>query len=339
MRILVTGAAGFIGFHVMLRLLERGDDVVGLDNINAYYDIRLKEARLSQLGFNPERICYGEAVQSDKYEKGIFVKADLTDKAALEDIFERYAIESVIHLAAQAGVRYSLESPETYIQSNIIGYFNIIETIRTHSVKHMVFASSSSVYGANEKMPFSTQDKTDAPVSLYAATKKSDELLGYSYSHLFGIPMTGLRFFTVYGPWGRPDMALFKFTQSILSHRTIDVYNYGESLRDYTYIDDIVNGILLVHDAPPVQEGRKAPYAVYNIGSHHPVKLLDFIEALETKLGIEAHKNLCPMPSCDVPATYADIEDFVEKFHYAPRTTVEEGIGHFVDWYLSFYRS
>lgn len=337
MAILVTGVAGFIGFHVMARLLERGDEVVGIDNLNRYYDVELKYARLAELGFERGQVESGRVVESKKHQKGKFLKCDIADAVSLAEVFSHFELESVVHLAAQAGVRYSLECPEDYIHSNIIGYFNLLECLRRYRVAHFVFASSSSVYGANESLPFSTQDKTDRPVSLYAATKKSDELMGYAYSHLFGIPMTGLRFFTVYGPWGRPDMALFIFTKAILEDKVIDVFNYGESLRDYTYIDDICDGIVRVLDVPPVAEAKQPPFAVYNIGNHQPVKLLDFITALEEKLHKVAKKNLLPMPTCDVPATFADIDDFVQRFQYHPATRVRDGIGKFVDWYLSYY--
>lgn len=333
MKILVTGAAGFIGYHVMKALAARGDEVTGLDSLNSYYDVNLKYGRLAELGFQRENISARKLIENSA-DNAHFVQADIADADFINGFFDEQKFEAIVHLAAQAGVRYSLECPEAYIKSNIIGFFNLIEAVRKNPVKHFVFASSSSIYGKNEKIPFSTQDKTDSPVSLYAATKKADELMAHAYSHLHQIPMTGLRFFTVYGPWGRPDMALFLFTRSILAGKPIDVFNYGNSLRDYTYIDDICEGIIRVLDNPP---DGVPPFAVYNIGCHHPVKLLDFIEGIEDALGKKAIKNLMPMPTCDVPATFADIDDFIQHFHYHPQVDYRTGIQRFVDWYRKYY--
>jgi len=332
--ILVTGAAGFIGSAVVKRLLDSGERIVGLDNHNAYYDPELKEARLSRLS------AY------DSYEH---LRVDVADREAMAAIFNRYAFKRVIHLAAQVGVRYSLENPAAYIDSNLVGFANILEGCRQQAIEHLVYASSSSVYGANEQMPFSTHHTVDHPISLYAATKKANESMAHTYSHLYGIPTTGLRFFTVYGPWGRPDMALFKFTQAILAGETIPVYHFGQHRRDFTYIDDIVEGIIRVLERPaqpnPEWSGQspdpatsKAPWRLYNIGNQQPVVLMDYIAALESALGITANKQLLPMQPGDVPDTYADVEDLVEQFGYQPATRVEDGVAEFVRWYRDFYR-
>ncbi len=333
MKILVTGAAGFIGFHTVRRLLDRGDQVIGLDNLNDYYDVSLKEARLAQLegrnGFH-------------------FVKADLADRNAVESLFADERPERVVHLAAQAGVRYSLENPRAYINSNVVGMLNILEGCRHNGVEHLVYASSSSVYGANTNMPFSVHQNVDHPLSLYAATKKSNELMAHTYAHLYGLPVTGLRFFTVYGPWGRPDMALFLFTKNILAGEPIDVFNNGHHARDFTYIDDIVNGIVLSLDkiATPNTEwsgdapdpGTSAgPYRLYNIGNNNPVQLMQFIECIEKQLGREAEKNFLPLQPGDVPETYANIDDIAEDLGYRADTSLDVGISNFMDWYRDYY--
>lgn len=348
MKILVTGTAGFIGSFTALRLAERGDEVVGVDNINDYYDVRLKFARMKRDGIEPSKAEAGEWVQSTKYENYRFKRMDLADREGVERLFLQEEFDTVCHLAAQAGVRFSLTHPHVYIESNIVAFLNILECCRHHEIKHLVFASSSSVYGLNEKYPFSTQDNVDHPVSLYAATKKSNELMAHTYSHLFGIPATGLRFFTVYGPWGRPDMALFLFTKAILEGMPIDVFNHGKMKRDFTYVDDIVTGIVKVLDrspeGDPAWNGRKpdpsrssAPYRIYNIGNHSSVELMEFIEAIEEALGKRAEKNLLPMQSGDVPASWADVDDLVMDFGYAPKTPVKEGIRKFIEWYLWYY--
>ena len=333
MKYLVTGAAGFIGSNVVQRLCNAGHDVVGIDNLNDYYEVSLKEARLNILS---------------KLQNFRFLKLDLSDRAGIAELFAKEKFQRVIHLAAQAGVRYSLDNPMAYADSNMIGHLTILEGCRHNGVEHLIYASSSSVYGLNSKLPFSTADSVDHPVSLYAATKKANELMAHTYSHLYGIPTTGLRFFTVYGPWGRPDMALFKFTKAILAGKAIDVYNNGNLSRDFTYIDDIVEGIIRIADVvPKAQEdwmpetgspaNSSAPYRVYNIGNGSPVKLLDFIEALETSLGIVAEKNMLPMQPGDVHATWAETEDFFAATGYRPQVGVQEGVARFVEWYRSYY--
>lgn len=334
MKVLVTGSAGFIGNQLALRLLRRGDEVVGIDNLNDYYDVNLKRARLDRIkdfsGFKDIRL-------------------DIADRAAVERIFGQTQPQAVVNLAAQAGVRYSLENPYAYMESNIIGFMNILEGCRHHRVEHLVYASSSSVYGANESMPFSVHDNVDHPLSLYAASKKANELMAHSYSHLYCLPSTGLRFFTVYGPWGRPDMALFVFTRAILAGEPIDVFNFGRHRRDFTYIDDIVEGIVCTLDHPaqpnpkwsgctPDPGTSKAPWRVYNIGNQRPVELLKYIEALENCLGKQAEKRFLPLQPGDVPNTYADVADLVDDVGYRPNTPIEVGIHRFVDWYLSYYR-
>lgn len=329
----ITGTAGFIGAAVALQLLEQDERVVGLDNHNDYYDPALKEARVAGL------------VAYSNYQH---VCADVADRVAMAEVFARNKPKRVIHLAAQAGVRYSLENPAAYIDSNLVGFGNVLEGCRQQQVEHLVYASSSSVYGANEMMPFSTHQSVDHPLSLYAATKKANESMAHTYSHLYGIPTTGLRFFTVYGPCGRPDMALFKFTQAILAGETIPVYHHGQHRRDFTYIDDIVEGIMRVLDKPAQQNPdwsgqspdpatSNAPWRLYNIGSHNPVVLLDYITALEKALGVKAKKELLPMQPGDLPDTYADVEDLVANFDYQPKTTIEEGVTAFVRWYRDFY--
>ena len=330
---LVTGAAGFIGFHVCRQLLARGENVVGLDNVNDYYDVTLKQARLAQL---------------EKQAGFEFQKLDLSNREGMTRLFEEHAFETVIHLAAQAGVRYSLKHPHAYVDSNLTGFVNILEGCRHHGVKHLAYASSSSVYGANTKMPFSVHHNVDHPLSLYAATKKANELIAHSYSHLYGLPTTGLRFFTVYGPWGRPDMAMFIFTKAILAGQPIDVFNRGQMRRDFTYIDDIVEGVIRVADRVPQPNPdwsgdhpdpatSQAPYRIYNIGNNQPVELLYVIEVLETCLGKKAEKNLMPMQPGDVLATYADIDALADDVGFRPNTSIEEGIGRFVEWYREYY--
>jgi len=338
MKILVTGTAGFIGFHVAKYLLERGEEVVGIDRINDYYNLNLKFARLQETGIPMEEIRYNTPIQSEKYSNYRFMRINLEDASKVSRLFERERFDAVIHLAAQAGVRYSIENPHTYIESNITAFINIVEACRNYPVKHLVYASSSSVYGANKKIPFSTSDNVDRPVSLYAATKKSNELIAHTYSHLFNIPTTGLRFFTVYGPWGRPDMAYFLFTKAILKDKPIKVFNHGKMARDFTYIDDIVQGIVKVLDQPPNQE-QKPPYRLYNIGNNAPVPLLEFIEAIEEALGKKAKKEFLPMQPGDVEQTYADVQDLIKEFGYQPNTSIKEGIERFVKWYLGFYES
>ena len=332
MNILVTGAAGFIGYHVTQKLLHRGDSVVGLDNLNDYYEVSLKEARLAQLS--------GQAGFT-------FVKADLHDRPAIETLFNDNRFDSVINLAAQAGVRYSLENPHAYIDSNIVGFMNLLECCRHHECGHLVYASSSSVYGMNSSMPFSVHDNVDHPISLYAASKKSNELMAHTYSHLYGLPTTGLRFFTVYGPWGRPDMALFLFTRAILAGEPIKVFNNGLMQRDFTYIDDIVEGVVRVMDKPassnpdwdsaaPDPGTSSAPYRLFNIGNNNPVLLTDYIAALEEALGKTATRELLPIQPGDVVATAADIEALVDAVDYRPHTPIKEGITNFVNWYLEY---
>jgi len=332
-KILVTGAAGFIGFHLSKRLLAHGEQVVGLDNVNPYYSVQLKQDRLQQL----------EVLPSFR-----FIKASLEDRSTIEELFQKEQFDVVVNLAAQAGVRYSLENPHAYIDSNIVGFTNILEGCRHNKVKHLVYASSSSVYGANTTMPFSVHHNVDHPVSLYAATKKANELMAHTYSSLYGLPTTGLRFFTVYGPWGRPDMALFLFTKAILEGKTIDVFNHGKMQRDFTYVDDIVEGLVRLIDAVP--QGNPAwtgatpdpgtsyaPYRIYNIGNNNPVELLRFIEVLEECLGRTATKNLLPIQAGDVPATFADVDDLMQDVGFRPATSIEDGIRRFVDWYRGYF--
>ncbi|OHD67222.1 MAG: capsule biosynthesis protein CapI [Spirochaetes bacterium RBG_16_49_21] len=347
MKILVTGTAGFIGFHLAEVLAARGDDVVGLDNISDYYDVRLKHGRLAASGIMKEEIQYNRIVQSAKHPRYRFIKLDLMDHDALFGLFDREGFSAVCNLAAQAGVRYSLQNPYAYINSNIVGFINILEACRNFSTNHLVFASSSSVYGLNEKMPFRTSDNVDHPVSLYGATKKSNELMAHAYSYLYRIPATGLRFFTVYGPWGRPDMAPFLFTRAIIEGKEIDVYNRGDMQRDFTYIGDIIDGIVRVIDNPPKANPdwngaspdpgtSPAPYVIYNIGKGSPVKLLDFIELLEKIIGKKARKNLMAMQPGDVVATYADVESLARATGFAPATPIDRGIGEFVRWYKEY---
>lgn len=336
MKILVTGAAGFIGYHLCEKLVKDGHDVIGLDNINDYYDVHLKFSRLEQLGIDREKArAYNEVVESALHvDKFSFVRMNLEDRDALPALFKKVAIGKVCNLAAQAGVRYSLENPEAYIDSNIVGYLNLLECCRHHKVEHLVYASSSSVYGLNEKIPFSTEDTVDHPISLYAASKKSNELMAHTYSHLFDIPTTGLRFFTVYGPWGRPDMALFLFTDAIAKGKPINVFNHGKMERDFTYVDDIVEGVYRILTSPI---DNRPKYKVYNIGNNNSVKLMDFIEAIENSMGKKAEKNLMPIQPGDVERTWADVSDLMQDYGYRPNTKVSVGVKNFVDWYNSYY--
>jgi len=324
--LLVTGVAGFVGFHLCQRLLDRGDTIIGIDNLNDYYDVSLKQARLEQL----------------KNRSGFsFKKLDLADREGINQLFAQGNFEQVAHLAAQAGVRYSLKNPYAYVDSNLVGFLNILEGCRHSQIQHLVYASSSSVYGANKKIPFSVEDNVDYPISLYAATKKSNELIAHSYSHLYHIPMTGLRFFTIYGPWGRPDMAMFIFTKAILEEKPIDVFNYGKMQRDFTYIDDIVEGVIRTLDRIP-QSGENpqtnAPYKLYNIGNNQPIELLHLIEVLETALGKPAIKNFMPIQPGDVPITYADVDALIQDIDFQPNTSIEVGVQNFVEWYRSYYQ-
>ncbi|KJZ61457.1 NAD-dependent epimerase [Pseudomonas fluorescens] len=321
MRVLVTGVAGFIGFHTAKRLCSEGHQVVGIDNLNSYYSVELKQARLSQLA------------ECRNFQ---FQLLDVADKQALLDLFAEKEFEQVVHLAAQAGVRYSIDHPDTYAQSNLVGFLNVLEACRAHMPAHLIYASSSSVYGLNEHLPYSTTDPVDRPVSFYAATKRANELMAHAYSHLYGIPTTGLRFFTVYGPWGRPDMALFKFTDAILNGRTIDVYNDGAMSRDFTYIDDIVEGLVRLIPLPPTDEAG-ARNKVYNIGFGAPVKLLEFVECIEEALGIRAIKNFMPLQSGDVVNTWADTRELEDHVGFRPQITVSTGVQSFVDWYRNYY--
>ena len=334
MRILVTGAAGFIGFHTAQRLLERGDHVVGLDNLNTYYDPALKQARVALL---------------EQHRQFGFVKADLADTAAMNDVFSRGRFDAIVHLGAQAGVRYSVENPRAYIDSNVVGFMNILEGARHHNAGHLVFASTSSVYGLNSRMPFREDQNTDHPISLYAATKKANEAMAHSYAHLFSVPCTGLRFFTVYGPWGRPDMALFKFTKGILAGEAIPVFNEGKMVRDFTYVDDIVEGVVRITDRPPSRNAEwdanaspgatsSAPWRIFNIGNHQRVELMTYIRALESALGKEAKLELLPMQPGDVAATEADTSALAQATGFSPATPVEEGIRRFVAWYREHYK-
>ncbi|RPE03165.1 NAD-dependent epimerase [Candidatus Pantoea deserta] len=334
MNILVTGAAGFIGFHVTQRLLAAGHQIIGIDNLNDYYDVGLKQSRLDLIGHHPAFT---------------FIKLDLADRAGIAALFERHAFQRVIHLGAQAGVRYSIDNPHAYADANLTGHLNILEGCRHHKIEHLLYASSSSVYGLNRKMPFSTDDSVDHPVSLYAATKKANELMSHTYSHLYQLPTTGLRFFTVYGPWGRPDMALFKFTRAMIAGEAIDVYNRGEMKRDFTYIDDIAEAIVRLQDVIPqpdeswtVESGSpatsSAPYRVYNIGNSQPLSLIKYIEAIEKTLGVTAKKNLLPMQPGDVLETSADTAALYQAIGFKPETDVEEGVKRFVEWYREFYK-
>ncbi len=338
MKILVTGAAGFIGFHLCEALLNRGFEVLGLDNVNDYYSVDLKFDRLMQLGISRKNAevfnsnCVG-TLHNDKFT---FVRMNLEDRKALPRLFEQENIEVVCNLAAQAGVRYSMANPETYIDSNIVGFLNLLECCRNYEVKHLVYASSSSVYGLNEKIPFSTEDNVDQPISLYAASKKSNELMAHTYSHLFGIPTTGLRFFTVYGPWSRPDMAIFLFTDAIMNNRPIKVFNHGKMERDFTYVSDIVEGVVRVLIKSP--KDRKNRYEIYNIGNNNAVKLSGFIEAIEQHVGRKAEKEMLPMQPGDVERTWADVGNLIADYDYRPDTSVNDGVREFVEWYKDYYK-
>ena len=348
MKILVTGTAGFIGHALAKKLLARGDEVVGLDNINNYYDVTLKYGRLADLGIRQDCIADHKATQSTMYEKHKFVKMDLADRFEIEHLFREEQFDAVCHLAAQAGVRYSLENPHAYVQSNIVGFTNILEGCRHHGVKNLSYASSSSIYGLNKSQPFKTSDSTEHPVSFYAATKKANEMMAHSYSHLYGLQTTGVRFFTVYGPWGRPDMAPMLFTDAIVNDRAIKVFNHGDMSRDFTYIDDIVDGLINVIDNPatsnrewdaknPEIQSSSAPYRIYNIGNNDPVSLMEFIETIENALGRTAKKNMLPMQDGDVVSTYADVAGLIQDFNYKPNTKLSDGVQKFVNWYKDFY--
>ena len=343
---LVTGAAGFIGFHLARKLLERGDEVVGLDSLNEYYDPTLKMARLAELGVGSAASAWGVETSSNRYGNFAFLRLGLEDREGMERIFKSRRFDSVCNLAAQAGVRYSLVNPRAYVESNITGFLNVLECCRAAHTSHLVYASSSSVYGLNAVRPSSTHDRADHPMSMYAATKRANELMAHTYSHLYGLPTTGLRFFTVYGPWGRPDMAYFKFAKSILAGRPIDVYNHGDMLRDFTYIDDVVEGILRVIDRIPRADqswdprvadpsGSSAPYRLYNLGNNAPERLSDFIAVLESALGMKAVKTYLPMQRGDVQASCADVADLERDFGWKPHTRIEEGLGRFVKWYMA----
>lgn len=350
MKILVTGIAGFIGFHVAKKLLDKGYDVFGFDNINDYYDVNLKYDRLQELGLEKTLIDSQEEVHSSRYPKLRFAKLSLEDRSSMENLFEKEQFDLVCHLAAQAGVRYSLENPHSYAASNLVGFLNILEGCRHNKVKHLAYASSSSVYGLNSKMPLSASDSVDHPVSLYAATKKANELMAHSYSHLYKMPTTGLRFFTVYGPWGRPDMSPILFASAIASGKPIKVFNHGKMMRDFTYIDDIVEGILKVLVSPAVSNedwdtlnpstaSSKAPYRIYNIGNATPIELMYFIETMEKAMGKEAAKDFLPMQDGDVLKTFADVSELEEHFDYHPTTSVEAGVQLFADWFKEYYKA
>ncbi|SHJ38165.1 NAD-dependent epimerase [Pseudozobellia thermophila] len=335
MKILVTGAAGFIGYHLCEKLIEQGHDVIGLDNINDYYDVDLKFGRLRQLGIvrNEAESFNQKCVSATHGDQFSFVRMNLEDREALPRLFEEEKITKVCNLAAQAGVRYSIENPEAYIDSNIVGYLNLLECCRHHKIEHLVYASSSSVYGLNEKIPFSTSDSVDHPISLYAASKKSNELMAHTYSHLFGFATTGLRFFTVYGPWGRPDMALFLFTEAIAKGQPIKVFNHGKMERDFTYVDDIVEGVVRVLTTSTQDRDR---YKIYNIGNNNAVKLTDFIEAIEESMGQKAEKVMMPMQPGDVERTWADVDDLIRDYGYRPNTSVKKGVQKFIEWYKDY---
>ena len=325
MKVLVTGAAGFIGYYVTLQLLSRGDQVIGVDNLNDYYDVSLKQARLEQIAKHPQAANFK------------FIKLDLADVEATDQLFKQEKFDRVVHLAAQAGVRYSLQNPNAYVQSNLVAFTNVLEGCRYSQVKHLVYASSSSVYGGNTKMPFSEKDTVDTPVSLYAATKKANELMAHTYSHLYGLPTTGLRFFTVYGPWGRPDMSPFLFAEAILNNKPIKVFNHGDMMRDFTYVDDIVEGVIRVLDKPATpQEGSHVPYRIFNIGNSQPEKLMDFIGIMENAFGKAAEKEFLPMQAGDVKATYADTSALEAWVEFKPQTSLKEGVKKFVAWYIEY---
>lgn len=349
MKILVTGTAGFIGFHLAEKLIGLGHTLVGLDSVNDYYDVNLKYARLAKHGIIRESVAYNILVSSSIFTNYSFIQLKLEDKVNIDQLFAHHQFDAVVNLAAQAGVRYSLSNPHAYVESNISGFTNILEGSRHSKVKHLVYASSSSVYGLNEGVPFSTSQNVDHPISLYAASKKCNELMAHVYSHLFNVPTTGLRFFTVYGPWGRPDMALFIFTKAILAGEPLQVFNNGNMVRDFTYVDDIVEGVVRVIDNPPSHNAdwdpvvpepsnSSAPYQIYNIGNNSPVKLVDFITAIENELGVKANKEFLPLQPGDVPATYADVNDLVANLNYKPNSTIKKGIKAFIEWYKEYYK-
>lgn len=349
MKILITGTAGFVGFHLANKIVANGHDVVGIDNINDYYDVELKFARLAYSGFDKSEINWHKEICSKKHSNYRFIRMNVESKGELMSLCHRERFDIIVHLAAQAGVRYSIQNPDAYAQSNLVSFLNILEASRHNNIKHLVYASSSSVYGLNSTMPFSVEDNVDHPVSLYAASKKANELMAHTYSHLYRIPTTGLRFFTVYGPWGRPDMAYFSFAKAINQGETIDVYNHGKMKRDFTYIDDIVSGIVSVMESPakpdldwdasrPNPSRSTAPYRIYNIGNNQPVKLLDFIAAIESNMGKHALINFKDMQPGDVIATWANVDDLIEDFGYKPTTTIEEGLAKFVTWYKNYYQ-
>jgi UDP-glucuronate 4-epimerase len=340
LKILVTGAAGFIGYHLCASLLKKGYTVIGIDNINNYYDQGLKFGRLAQLGIDKidAETSLKKCTSKIYKNKFLFVRMSLEDMGQLEQLFKEEKFNVVCNLAAQAGVRYSLENPSAYVDSNIVGFVNLLECCRHHQIEHLVYASSSSVYGLNKKIPFSTNDNVDHPISLYAASKKSNELMAHTYSHLFEIPTTGLRFFTVYGPWGRPDMALFLFTDAVLKNKPIDVFNYGNMERDFTYVDDIVEGVERILTEPIEKRKERSLYKIYNIGNNNTVKLNDFIEAIENKLGKTAQKNLLPMQPGDVSRTWANVDDLIKDYNYSPNTPIEDGVSNFIDWYKEYYQ-
>ncbi|MFT7003542.1 MAG: UDP-glucuronate 4-epimerase [Sulfurimonas sp.] len=350
MKLLITGCAGFIGMFLSKKLLERGDTVIGIDNLNDYYDVNLKLGRLKELGIKSNNVDIDKPMQSKKFHKFTFIKANISDNKVIDEIFEENNFDAVCNLAAQAGVRYSIENPHTYVESNIVGFLNILEGCRNHNVTNLCFASSSSVYGLNKAQPFKTSDSTNHPVSLYAATKKSNEMMAHTYAHLYGIQSTGVRFFTVYGPWGRPDMAPMLFTDAILNDRPIKVFNSGNMDRDFTYVGDIVNGLVKIIDNPsspsnnwdankPHPDISSASYKIYNIGNNKPVKLLDFIKTIEKHLGKEAIKEMLPMQDGDVESTFADVSNLISDLNYKPSVNLEEGIKDFVKWYKVFYNN
>lgn len=339
MKILVTGAAGFIGFYVSKKLAENGHTTIGLDNVNDYYDINLKYDRLNELGISKAKaLDFNAIIESDTHSNFKFIRLNLEDKTELETLFATQNFDIVCHLAAQAGVRYSLENPTAYINSNIVGFLNMLECCRNHHIKHLVYASSSSVYGSNTKIPFETTDPVDHPLSLYAATKKSNELMAHTYSHLYGFPTTGLRFFTVYGPWGRPDMAMFLFTEAMVQNKAVNIYNHGNMERDFTYIDDIVEGVVRIIEKD--QKSRikaNTLYKLYNIGNNNSVKLLDFIEEIETQLQLTAKRNYMEMQAGDVEKTWANVDALVKDYNYAPNTSIKDGVTAFINWYKNYY--
>ena len=340
MKVLITGVAGFIGFHLAEKLLKKGHEVVGIDNVNDYYDVKLKYSRLNKLGILTDQASvFNKHCASEVHPNLLFVRMNIENREELPKLFKKYDFDIVCNLAAQAGVRYSIENPETYIDSNVVGFLNILECSRHNNIKHLIYASSSSVYGLNKKIPFSTDDNVDHPISLYAATKKSNELMAHTYSHLFKIPTTGLRFFTVYGPWGRPDMAMFLFTDAIIKDKPIKVFNHGNMERDFTYIDDIVEGITRIAEKQTDERIKKNElYKLYNIGNNNCVKLLDFIKEIEANLGKEAKKDMLPMQPGDVERTWADVDKLIKDYDYQPNTSIKDGVKSFIDWFKEYYK-